>query len=136
MKACNLAQNNATHSTRQSFQENVLLKNITRFSMFSISFHLKFDVSSEVKVMKKWSIPKFSTITNNSLNWLWCHCGISGIEGGNLNFIIFLTLIFDHWRCWHFNLCTSLFKHKCFVAFNSWIACHTWYIKSKYGRYM
>jgi len=34
-----------------------------------------------------------------------------------------------------FYLCTSLSKHKCFVTFNSWIACHTWYIKSKYGGY-
>jgi hypothetical protein len=53
MKAYNLAQNNATHSTGQSFQENVLLENIARFSMSSIYFHLKFDVSSEVKVRKK-----------------------------------------------------------------------------------
>jgi hypothetical protein len=53
-----------------------------------------------------------------------------------LNFIIFLrTTIFDHWRCWCFNLCTSFSKHKCFVAFNSWITCHTWYIKSKFGGY-
>jgi hypothetical protein len=52
MKACNLAQNNATHSIGQSFQENVLLKNITRFLMSLISFHLKFDISSEVKVRK------------------------------------------------------------------------------------
>ncbi len=129
-------QNNATHSTGQSFQENVLLKNITKFSMSSISFHLKFDVSSKIKVRKKWSIPKFSTITNNYLNWVWCHCGVNGIKGGNLNFVIFLrTSISNHWGCWRFNLCTSLSKHKCFVAFNSWITCRTWYIKNKYGGY-
>ncbi len=136
MKACNLTQNNATHSTRQSFQENVLLKNIARFSMSSISFHPKFDVPFEDKVRKKWGIPKFSTITNNFLNWVWCHCSVNGIKGGNLNFITFLkTSIFDHWGCWSFNLCTFLSKHKCFVAFSSWIACCTWYMKSKYGGY-
>jgi len=41
MKAYNLVQNNATHLIGQSFQENVLLKNIARFSMSSISFHHK-----------------------------------------------------------------------------------------------
>jgi hypothetical protein len=104
--------------------------------MSSMSFHLKFDVPSKVKVKKKWGIPKFSTITNNFLNWVWCHCGVIWLEGGNLNFIIFLkTSISDHWRCWRFNLYTSLFRHKCIVAFNSWIGCRTCYIKSKYGGY-
>ncbi len=70
------------------------------------------------------------------MNWVWCHCGINGIEGGNLNFIIFLrTSFFDRWGCCCFNLCTSLSKHECFVTFNSWIACHIWYIKSKDGGY-
>jgi hypothetical protein len=53
MKACNLVQNNATHLIGQSFQENVLLKKIARYPMSSIYFHLKFDVSSKVKVRKK-----------------------------------------------------------------------------------
>jgi len=64
------------------------MKNIARFLMSSISFHLKFDISLEVKLRKNWGIPKFSTITNNSLNLVWCHYGINGMEGGNLNFMI------------------------------------------------
>jgi len=90
----------------------------------------------EIKVNEKWDIPKFFTITNNSLNWVWCHYGINGIEDGRFNFMIFLrTSTSNHWGCWHFDICTSLFKHKCFVKFNSWIDCRTWYIKSKYGGY-
>jgi hypothetical protein len=36
------------------------LKNIA-ISMSSISFHFKFDVSSEVKMRKEWNIPNFLT---------------------------------------------------------------------------
>ncbi len=114
----------------------MLLKHIARFSMSLISFHLKFDVSSKIKMKEKWDIPKFFTIINNSLNWVWCHYGINGIEGGKLNLMIFLRkLNSNHWGCWCFNLCTSLFKHKWFIAFNSWIACHIWYIRNNYGGY-